>query len=454
MSKGSTFPAVLLTCLLLIPAARAQSLFEKLVSPGEVITPHVKWEKTCASCHEPFSKSSQRRLCLECHKDVTTDIERRAGFHGKRPEIHKAECKTCHTDHTGRDADIVQLDKDTFNHADTDFELKGAHKTAACTGCHKPKTAYRKSPSTCFACHGADDRHKGALGKECAACHDEKAWNRPKTYDHSKTRFPLEGPHKDVACNTCHAGERYKDLPRNCVSCHKLQDVHRGRYGEKCETCHKVSKWDKIAFDHAKDTKFPLKGAHADVKCSACHKDDLYKDKLQTACVSCHKADDPHKGQLGTRCETCHNETKWLKKVSFDHDLTRFPLIGLHATVACEECHRAQTFKDTPIACASCHKDKHHSGTLGAQCASCHNPNGWSFWRFDHDKQTKFALTGAHKGIRCDACHRAAPQGKVSAPTACFACHSGDDAHRGAFGRTCEKCHVTTSFREGLQQHR
>lgn len=446
------FLALLAGLFALITTVQGQSLFEKLVSPGEVITPHVKWETTCTSCHEPYSKTSQRRLCLECHKDIASDISSKRGFHDKRPEIEKAECKTCHTDHKGRTSDIVQLDQETFNHAFTNFALKGAHQTAACTGCHKPKVAYRKAPSSCFACHEADDKHKGSLGKDCASCHNEETWKKQKTFDHAKTRFPLSGPHAQVACATCHVGERYKDLPRTCIACHKLQDVHGGTYGEKCETCHQVSKWDKVAFDHAKSTKFPLKGAHAAVKCTVCHKGDLYKDKLSTTCVACHKANDPHKGQLGTRCESCHNETKWLQKVSFDHDLTRFPLIGLHATVACEECHRAQTFKDTPTACTSCHKDKHHAGTLGSQCSSCHNPNGWTFWRFNHDKQTKFALTGAHKGLQCSACHKTPAVQKVTAPSTCYGCHSSDDAHRGAFGRTCEKCHVTTSFREGLQQ--
>lgn len=450
--RHKLYIAIIIQLLPLAAVAKAQSLFEKLVSPGEVGTPHAKWEKTCSSCHEPFSKTSQRRLCLECHKDIASDITLVQGYHGKRPEIRSSECKTCHTEHAGRSADIVQLDKDTFNHAFTDFALKGAHRTAPCSGCHKPAAAYRKAQSGCFACHEADDRHKGSLGKDCVSCHDENDWRKQKTFDHAKTRFPLQGPHKDVACATCHAGERYKDLPRTCVACHKLQDVHAGKNGEKCETCHQVTKWNKVAFDHAKATKFALKGAHASAKCTACHTGDVYKEKLSTTCVACHKVDDPHKGQLGTRCENCHNETKWVQKISFDHDMTRFPLIGLHATVACEECHRTPAFKDTATACASCHQDKHHVGTLGTKCVTCHNPNGWKFWRFDHNRQTSFALTGAHAEVRCDACHKAPALGKVTAPTKCFACHSEDDAHRGAFGRACEKCHVTSSFRQGFPQ--
>ena len=41
---------------------------------------------------------------------------------------------------------------------------------------------------------------------------------------------------------------------------------------------------------------------------------------------------------------------------------------------------------------------------------------------------------------------------EVTAPTNCYGCHSRDDAHEGAFGRACEKCHDTHSFKQGLEQ--
>lgn len=429
--------------------AGAQNIFEKLVMPGEVAEPHVKFEKTCESCHEPFSKTSQRRLCLECHKDIAADIGAKRGLHGKRPDIVNSECKVCHSDHKGRGADIVQFDRETFSHGATDFPLKGAHVNATCDGCHAKTEKFRKAPSQCFDCHKADDAHKGALGRECASCHSEERWKKPKTFDHSKTRFPLKGAHEKVTCAVCHIGERYKDLPHACVDCHKIQDPHKGRNGAKCETCHGEVKWKTVKFNHTKDTKFPLRGAHEKVKCDVCHRGNIYQDKLQTTCVTCHKTNDVHKGSLGTQCQNCHNEKAWRKDVAFDHDITKFPLIGLHATVACEECHRNSAYRDTQKTCAACHKDEHHQGKLGDNCQRCHNPNGWKEWRFNHDTETKYPLTGAHKILRCDACHTARAAPKVTAPTTCFGCHAKDDAHRGAFGRSCDKCHVTSSFRGG-----
>jgi len=270
-----------------------------------------------------------------------------------------------------------------------------------------------------------------------------------KPFDHSKTKFPLLGAHGNIACATCHIGERYKGLPTACISCHSQQDKHAGRHGDRCETCHSPKKWGMVTFNHDKATKFPLRGGHAKVACERCHTGDPYRDKLAMACVSCHQKDDPHKGQLGSNCGQCHEETGWRQRVAFDHDLTHFPLIGPHAVVRCEDCHRTQSFKDAPQACASCHDDKHHVGRLGANCATCHNPHGWARWRFDHGRQTRYALTGGHQNLQCHACHRETNAVKVSAPTTCYACHSRDDAHEGAFGRACEKCHDTHSFKQG-----
>ena len=70
-------------------------------------------------------------------------------------------------------------------------------------------------------------------------------------------------------------------------------------------------------------------------------------------------------------------------------------------------------------------------------------------WRFDHDKATRFALTGAHRNVECDACHRAGDGGRAVAAAArggCQQCHRRDDPHRGQFGSDCGQCHDTASF--------
>ncbi len=427
---------------------RAQSLFEQLVMPGPVVAGHAKLEKQCGNCHEPFSRRSQSRLCLSCHKDTAADRLTGRGFHGRQSEAMKQDCNHCHTDHQGRDADIVQLDRETFNHAFTNFALQDAHRAVQCVGCHAEARKFRDAPGRCFDCHKANDPHKGRLGEACDSCHGVATWRLFKPYDHDRTRFPLQGAHRNVLCAACHGGERYRGIGTTCVDCHRLQDVHAGRYGTKCESCHDQNKWVLVRFDHARATKFPLRGAHGKVKCDTCHAGDLYRDKLATTCISCHRKDDRHGGQLGNRCERCHGEDNWRRITSFDHDVTRFPLIGRHAVVPCEECHQSLRFKDTSLICANCHRDQHHDGRLGTNCAVCHNPNGWARWRFDHDAQTHYPLTGAHRGLDCHACHVTRNVTKITLATDCYACHRKDDVHDGALGRTCDRCHATSSFKQ------
>lgn len=63
---------------------QTQSLFEQLVMPAPVVAGHAKLEKDCGNCHEPFSRRSQTRLCLACHKEIATDRSAGKGFHGRQ----------------------------------------------------------------------------------------------------------------------------------------------------------------------------------------------------------------------------------------------------------------------------------------------------------------------------------------------------------------------------------
>ena len=486
---------------------------ESLVMPGKLVDGHARYEKECRKCHRPFSKESQSSLCLDCHDEVSNDVKAKRGFHGLSG-AGDSRCGTCHGDHLGRDANVMQFSRETFDHDLTDYRLKGGHTGIECALCHKQGKKYRQAPTACNDCHSDNDVHKGNLGGKCGDCHDEKRWGK-QNFDHDDTAYSLRGRHAHVACNSCHAGQHYEGTPTECIGCHLLNDVHAGRYGRKCgechhesgwkrivfdhdrntdyplagrhrgvacdtchggrrfdetigkdcischrnddehkgqyggkcESCHDPKGWGKVRFDHDSDTKFPLTGKHSTLLCSACHRGELGNETLGSGCIDCHGNDDVHDGKLGEECAGCHGVQGWTKKIRFEHDMTRFPLIGMHAVAPCEECHLSALFKSAGTECNECHvRDDVHEQRLGPRCEICHNPNAWSLWEFDHNTQTDFRLDGSHEGLVCEACHKDPVRKKISQTTSCNGCHREDDIHEGRFGRFCERCHETGSF--------
>ena len=507
--------AIAMASALIFPGTgRAQ--IETLVMPGEVIEGHAELEAECSNCHKAFDRARQRVLCLDCHEDVAADVKAVAGYHGLFDDARSDECSSCHTDHKGRNANIVQLTEASFDHQFTDFELLGAHLQPACADCHAPDTLHRDAPGACNDCHNDDDVHKETLGTNCADCHQSTEWN-DATFDHDMTDYPLLGKHQEAACLDCHEDSTYQNAPTTCFGCHSDDDAHDGRSGQECDTCHNPTDWHDSSFDHTRDTEFVLEGRHAQLTCDDCHTDNPFQDEmdktcvwchleddqhsghngdncgschnnsdwaetlfdhdrdtdydlhgahqtiacadchveaifeveLKTTCESCHLEDEVHEGALGKQCENCHAEISWQDPVFFDHDLTKFPRLGLHREPECDDCHASQVFTDTESECVSCHLEVDpHDGHFEDSCGACHNPVAWDIWTFDHNVQTEFVLEGAHAVVACDDCHRSGLAKMKGIDGSCISCHRASDIHDGEFGADCGRCHSAESFIE------
>ena len=382
----------------------------------------------CKACHKPKQKYREApSTCYACHK---------------KDDKHKGRagegCKDCHTEHNWTDM--------RFDHNKTRYPLRGKHVQAACKDCHA-NDRYKDTPVDCYSCHKKDDKHKGQEGTKCEECHDERSWKKAP-FDHNKSRFPLMGKHQTVQCKQCHLTPAFKDAPSDCYACHKKDDKHKGSYGEKCETCHAERDWKTITFDHGLHTKYPLFGRHIHLKCDACHKGHLYKDKTPVDCYACHKKDDKHKGRFGNKCVSCHTERDW-KAILFEHDRdTTYPLKGYHHKLKCESCHKGQLYKDkTPTDCYACHKnDDIHGSRFGEKCEKCHGELSWKTVAFDHDRDTRYPLNGKHRLTTCESCH-AGPLYNSKTPTDCYSCHKNGDVHKKRLGILCEDCHNSRDWK-------
>lgn len=214
---------------------------------------------------------------------------------------------------------------------------------------------------------------------DCTKCHNVNGFT-PSQFtieQHNQSAFQLDGGHLATPCFACHLkSERweFREIGKACVDCHENihQDIIEKRFypDQNCLSCHAVSAWDLIQFDHHL-TSFDLKGEHAQLSCRECHfkeqEDGAINQQfsiLDDRCIQCHT--DVHHNQFNEKgtnsCLLCHAFNNW-DPIGFEHDSTRFKLDGGHADVNCIKCHKPitvdkktfinYTFDD--IKCALCH---------------------------------------------------------------------------------------------------
>jgi len=239
--------------------------------------------ETCQSCHaDPhdgiFSDNPGGSECASCHGQETFtvsafDLTRHqaetrfplTGAHVATPctACHRSRddgppdfapstaCATCHTDGNPHGDTFAEADGTTncgtchategwagglFDHSTTRFPLTGAHTAVDCEGCHARETGPDGRPvrrfagldTACATCHADTSPHRDQFdGRACDTCHDTAAFTLAG-FDHTRTRFPLDGAHAAVACASCHRTEedaagsfvRFRPLGTACADCH------------------------------------------------------------------------------------------------------------------------------------------------------------------------------------------------------------------------------------------
>ena len=160
----------------------------------------------CSGCHPGarprLAFAVARQACRDCH----------ANPHGAQfdAEIAAGGCARCHT---ALDWHQAKIDHSTW-------PLAGAHARTACTACHGAQNkgaqpaAYRGVPRDCEGCH--DDVHAGQFrqsqpARPCRICHDPESFRIAARFDHATTRYPLDGKHRALTCDRCHAAETLRN---------------------------------------------------------------------------------------------------------------------------------------------------------------------------------------------------------------------------------------------------
>ncbi len=388
----------------------------------------------CARCHPNGTYKPIDTACRNCHADLNP--------HGDT--FGETPCSNCHSP--------VGWQQTRFDHGVTGFPLEGRHVDQPCYRCHPNGTETEDDTlSECAFCHR--DVHDNQFeGANCDRCHRGFEHWRIAFFDHTLSRFELQGKHLDVACAGCHKGGHYRPIDAACANCH--QNFHEGQLEQPCSECHSPHGWPLISgFDHDTESRFALEGAHRDLDCAKCHVRNDYKG-LPLDCAGCHL--DVHQGSKGPACARCHTATDWTTNQAQDHDFGAFRLAGAHDVLPCERCHgpdRRKQLAGTGPECVNCHRDPHF-GSFGPLCHDCHGQQHFLPSTFLH-VETGFRLSGAHRFVECRDCH----PGRVfgGQPSTCDFCHTdtfeataGTDCDHTAECpgglATCHNCHTTSSF--------
>ncbi|MFA6597424.1 MAG: hypothetical protein WCS69_06855 [Ignavibacteriaceae bacterium] len=162
----------------------------------------------------------------------------------------------------------------------------------------------------------------------------------------------------------------------------------------------------------------------------------------------------PH-GAIPFDCSDCHVSTSWKEIPSqkkFNHNATRFALVGQHKSVDCKQCHATLKFSEAKEECVSCHKDI-HKNTTSQQCSNCHTPTTWLIKNItDLHQRSRFPLLGQHAKADCQQCHLLFSQLNFEPlGVKCFDCHrqnymatQNPNHAQSGFSTECQTCHNFT----------
>lgn len=462
------------------------------LSPGPLSDPHAHLEglSNCTQCHVLGNKVLNEK-CLKCHIEIEERITLQKGYHAS-VEVKGKDCFTCHSDHNGKNFQLIHIDVEKFDHNLTGFSLTIPHSKKTCKDCHdtpyitdqvikRKKFTYLGVKTDCLNCHA--DYHKKTLSSTCLNCHDSESFKTAPKFNHDLAKFKLTGKHNNVDCVKCHKvelhdGNKFQNFIGiqfdNCNKCHK--DPHSNKFGQNCRQCHTEESFLVVKngqkFDHDK-TNFKLEEKHLSVSCTECHKKKLTDPVKHDLCTDCHT--DYHNKQFVKNgfepdCSHCHTVKGFTPSLYTieQHNQTGFPLNGSHCAEPCFECHRKQekwNFREVGINCKDCHQDIHQNLIQSkyypeADCKTCHNDSRWSEVTFNHEN-TGFDLSGKHLVQECRLCHfkqdinGIAQQKFKGLSQLCSDCHI--DNHFRQFEKdgstNCKECHDTKDWKASEFNH-
>ena len=264
------------------------------------------------------------------------------------------------------------VQRSSFDHLTTGYELRGAHRDLACEYCHV-QGVFKGTPRNCEGCHAIGGRISATskppkhilTSDRCELCHAIYNFTPVYRMDHTAAKGSCVSCHNNISaigkaathipsdnnCTACHttvafvpARMEHADLLQKsqCASCHNgvrasAKSMRHLPTAGECGDCHTTLSWSPARFNHS--------GLVAN--CQSCH-----NNLAATGKVASHPA-------TSRDCSICHRYPNWTP-LNFVHSSVQYP--GDHRGLpGCATCHTtgldqaSWTFAAYRPNCAGCH---------------------------------------------------------------------------------------------------
>lgn len=222
------------------PALERAAMWQRFDNPGPLSKAHAFIGDNCAACHEAV-----------------------AG-------VTAAKCVACHAN----DAELIQ----------------------------RQPTAFHASINACAPCHY--EHHRGVqrpihMDHEALARIGLAALRNGNETEKQRRASLLKWVHSAPGTAPNHAISARERL-LNCVSCHRVQDVHKGNFGDNCAICHSTANWFIADYVHPSPSSRQCAQCHTP---SPCH--------FMEGCLGMMGHMAGGEGARLEQCYRCHKTTSW-----------------------------------------------------------------------------------------------------------------------------------------------
>ena len=221
--------------------------WQQLASPGDLSAAHTHLQGDCGACHTGVMGPSGTK-CMACHAtDERLLIWPELAFHAS-----VNDCRTCHAEHLGVNADKKQMDHVALATMGLGLLSSGESETDQSVARHLSSWISESSvagdtpmvdhqtPSEavlrCATCHEESEVHRGMFGTSCGACHGTSGWVIPAYRHPSNTSTDCAQCHRPPPC---HHTEHFAKV------CAPVAGKPNAEVRD-CHSCHQVTAWNNI----------------------------------------------------------------------------------------------------------------------------------------------------------------------------------------------------------------